>query len=75
MIDLPSRDPLHHAQSLLESNSLAELRLVSVDRDGDTLVLKGRVCSFYAKAVAQETIRPAATGLTLVNRLEVGSLD
>ncbi len=71
MIDLPERDPLRHAQSLLGQNSLIDLHQVSVDRLGDTLVLTGRVTSFYVKQVAQETIRPAADGLRVINRLEV----
>jgi hypothetical protein len=75
MIDVPNRDPLHHAQSLLDGNSLIDLRTVTVDRDGDRLVLHGRVCSFYAKQVAQETIRPAADGMILDNRLQVVADD
>ncbi len=71
MIDLPNHDPLLHAQALLGQNAVVDLREVSVDRNGDCLVLVGQVSSFYAKQLAQETIRPAAGKLRVVNRVEV----
>jgi hypothetical protein len=46
MIDLPSRDPLGHAQSLLEQSQVVDLRGLSIDQRGDVLVIQGQVSTF-----------------------------
>jgi hypothetical protein len=71
MIDLPNRDPLRHAQSLLEQSQVVDLRSLSVDKKGDALVIRGEVSTFYAKQLAQETIRPALGSMRIVNRVKV----
>ena len=50
---------------------MAEVRRIRVEQDGDRLLLQGRVRTFYAKQMAQETIRSAANGLHIVNSVRV----
>lgn len=50
---------------------IADLRKLRVQQDGDRVLLVGRVRSFYAKQMAQETIRGAARGLMIVNDIKV----
>ncbi|MGQ0635328.1 MAG: BON domain-containing protein [Planctomycetaceae bacterium] len=57
-------------QALRCSGYLA-LRDVRVEWDGTTIVLQGRVSSFYLKQRAQETVREIAIDLPLRNELEV----
>lgn len=71
MIDAGIRDVTGRLRVLLLESPIAELRRVSVEQDGDRVLLAGRVRSFYAKQMAQETIRGAARGLHIVNELKV----
>lgn len=59
------------AQSSLATSSIYALREIRVEREGDSLLLIGRVKSFYEKQMAQEIVRAAAAGLNVVNRIEV----
>ena len=59
------------ASAILASSSVAELRRVRVDETAGELQLSGTVRSFYHKQLAQETVRPVAGGLQLVNTLDV----
>ena len=71
MIDSLLRDNLAFIRHLLSESPMAEIRKVQVERDGDRLFLQGQVRTFYAKQMAQETIRSAAKGLQIVNSLNV----
>jgi hypothetical protein len=44
---------------------------LQVERDGDALLIRGQVSSFYHKQLAQEVVRHAAEGVELVNSIEV----
>ena len=59
------------AQSILESSPIRILRDVRVDRDGQALVLSGRVESFYQKQLAQELVRTVAANCELINSINV----
>jgi osmotically-inducible protein OsmY len=71
MIDSGFQDITCRIKLLLAESPLAEVRQVRVEQDGDRVVLFGRVRTFYAKQMAQETIRPATSGLHIVNSLAV----
>jgi hypothetical protein len=59
------------AQDALEASPIRVLRDVRVDREGQTLVLSGRVESFYLKQLAQELVRTVASSCELVNSIHV----
>jgi osmotically-inducible protein OsmY len=61
------------AAAVLANNSVRELRQLRVDHSNNKLHLSGRVRSFYHKQLAQEAVRAVAAGLTVVNRVDVGS--
>ncbi len=71
MIDSAVCDVTTRIELLLAESPLAEIRSVRVQQEGDRVFLQGRVRSFYAKQMAQETIRIAAIGLHIVNTLDV----
>jgi hypothetical protein len=72
MIDVIGRgDVVDRAQGLLAQSPQADLHQLRVDRRGQVLMLRGRVRSYYLKQLAQETVRAAATGLVLDNRVAV----
>ncbi len=60
MIDAGIRDVTGRLRTLLMESPIADLRKLRVQQDGDRVLLVGRVKSFYAKQMAQETIRGAA---------------
>lgn len=59
------------AVAVLANSSVRELRQLRVDRSANELQLIGKVSSFYHKQLAQETVRPIAAGMRLVNRVDV----
>jgi hypothetical protein len=59
------------AQDVLDASPIRVLRDVRVDREGQTLVLSGRVESFYLKQLAQELVRTVASSCELVNSIDV----
>ena len=59
------------AVAVLANSSIRELRQLRVDRSANELQLIGKVSSFYHKQLAQETVRPIAAGMRLVNRVDV----
>ncbi len=71
MIDSGFRDVTGRIQHLLAESPIAEVRRIRVERQGDQVFLQGRVRSFYAKQMAQETIRRAAGDLQIVNSVSV----
>jgi hypothetical protein len=62
---------LDRARTALLRSSIYVLRKLQIDRDGERLVLRGRVDSFYHKQLAQELVRPEVMGSEVVNALQV----
>lgn len=73
MIDSGIRDITGRLRALLSESPIADIRRVRVEQDGDRVFLAGRVRTFYAKQMAQETIRGAVRGLYIVNDVKVDS--
>ncbi len=71
MIDSGFRDVTGRIRILLAESPIAEVRRVRVEQQGDQVFLQGRVRTFYAKQMAQETIRRAAGDLQIVNSVNV----
>lgn len=71
MIDAGFNDVTGRIRLVLAESPIAEIRRLRVAQDGDRVTLEGRVGSFYAKQMAQETIRGAASGLQIVNCVNV----
>jgi hypothetical protein len=59
------------AREALQNSSIYTLRTLFVEQDGDCVVLRGRVESFYHKQLAQELVRAAIDGAEVVNRISV----
>ncbi|MCA9132385.1 MAG: BON domain-containing protein [Planctomycetales bacterium] len=71
MIDSAFRDVTCRIKHLLSESPIAEIRRVRVEQEGDRVLLQGRVRTFYAKQMAQETVRRASQGLHIVNSVDV----
>ena len=71
MIDSAFLDITGRIKRLLSESPMAEVRHIRVEQEGDRVLLHGRVHSFYAKQMAQETIRSAARGMHIVNAVSV----
>ncbi len=71
MIDSGFRDVTGRVKHLLAASPIADLRHIKVVQQGDQVLLQGRVRSFYAKQMAQETVRRAINGMHLVNAVSV----
>ena len=71
MIDSGYRDITGRIRHLLAESPIAEVRRIRVEQQGDQVFLQGRVRSFYAKQMAQETIRRATGNLQIVNSVSV----
>lgn len=59
------------AQAALAASPVVELRDLTVVRDGEQLLISGRVNCFYHKQLAQETVRPHAANLQMINTVDV----
>jgi hypothetical protein len=71
-----ARDVQAKAQQALSSSLVYALRELTVERDGQTLVITGEVTSFYHKQLAQEIVRQAVehvddVELDVVNAINV----
>ena len=71
MIDSGFRDLTGRMKLLLSESPIAEVRRIRVEQDGDRVLLQGRVRTFYAKQMAQETVRRASGELHIVNSVSV----
>ncbi len=71
MIDSGFRDITGRIKLLLSESPIAEVRRIRVEQDGERVLLQGRVRTFYAKQMAQETARRANSGLHIVNSVNV----
>ncbi|MCI0685380.1 MAG: BON domain-containing protein [Gemmataceae bacterium] len=59
------------AAHALKRSSHPALRCLSVEETDDTLVISGRVASYYLKQLAQETLMPVRGERRVVNRVNV----
>ena len=71
MIDSGFRDVTGRIQHLLAESPIADLRRIRVEQEGNRVLLQGRVRTFYAKQMAQETARRATQDLRIVNSVNV----
>lgn len=55
----------------MSKSSNSELRLIRVQVTKESIILRGRVSSYYAKQLAQESLRSSAEGRRIINLLEV----
>ena len=60
-----------HAQSALAGSPIYALRELQVEQVGDSLLISGRVDTFYHKQLAQEAVRTAAADLEVINSIDV----
>lgn len=63
--------PLDRARNALRSSPLSVLKSLKVDQAGDSLVISGRVHSFYQKQMAQEAVRAVCENVQLNNTVSV----
>ena len=59
------------AKSVLAASPIFVLREVQVENVDDSLLLSGRVDSFYHKQLAQEMVRAVSDGMPVINSLDV----
>ena len=59
------------AKAALSKSRIFDLRRLAVEQDGDCVVLRGRVDSFYHKQLAQELVRAAVEGVEVLNAISV----
>jgi hypothetical protein len=71
MAELLVNEPAARAKFALSKSRIYDLRRLNVDQDGETVVLRGRVSSFYHKQLAQELVRNAIDGAEVVNAIRV----
>lgn len=71
MIDSRNYDTTGRIRLLLSESPIAEVRRIRVEQDGERVLLQGRVQTFYAKQMVQETVRRANSGLLIVNSVNV----
>jgi osmotically-inducible protein OsmY len=63
------------AMRALQQCSHPALRHVAVQETEETIILSGRVSSYYLKQLAQETIMPARGERQVINRIMVVKED
>jgi osmotically-inducible protein OsmY len=71
MIDISRQDVQPRAQAALQTSSIVALREVRVQESEGALRLSGRVSSFYHKQLAQEVVLAVASGMEVVNQIDV----
>ena len=64
-------DVAFQAKAALSRSRIFDLRRLSVEQDGDFVVLRGHVDSFYHKQLAQELVRTAIDGVEVINAISV----
>ncbi len=65
------RSSAAQAKAALACSRIYDLRRLIVVQDGETVVLRGRVSSFYHMQLAQEVVRNATDGAEVVNAIRV----
>lgn len=71
----PQHDELAHgliqARAALSLSNIYVLRKLQIERDGEALIMRGRVDSYYHKQLAQELVKAAVDGIEVINALQV----
>jgi len=62
---------MNQAAHALKRSLHPALRYLSVEETDDSLIISGRVNSYYLKQLAQETLMPVRGARQLVNRVNV----
>ena len=70
---MPVSSPLVQSRALiaLRQSPIPPLRKLTVDESDTTVVILGKVGSYYLKQLAQETVMPVLDGRELLNRVAV----
>ncbi|MEX2176445.1 MAG: BON domain-containing protein [Pirellulaceae bacterium] len=71
MAEILMTDAALQAKAALSRSRIYDLRRLSVEQDGEAVVLRGRVSSFYHKQLAQELVRSAIDSAEVVNSIRV----
>lgn len=71
MAELLEAEVRTRAQGALLNSPIHALRDLRVDRDGDSLLISGRVDTFYHKQLAQEAVIAVARESRIVNTVSV----
>jgi hypothetical protein len=64
-------DLVGRARAALAKSRIYVLRKLDIEPDGDALILRGNVDSFYHKQLAQELVRMAVEGVEVINAIAV----
>jgi hypothetical protein len=64
-------DVVAEVRDALHCSEIADIRLLQVESDGERVVLRGSVGSFYYKQLAQERVRRVVAGLPIENAVSV----
>ncbi len=64
-------DVITQARAVLAASPIQALRELRVEQAGTSLILSGRVGSFYHKQLAQEVVRLIARDMRIVNTIDV----
>ena len=64
-------DVVARARDALETSRIVDIRFLGVESDGERVVLRGSVGSFYYKQLAQEVVRRSVDGLRIENEVSV----
>jgi hypothetical protein len=71
MAELCLTDAATQAKTALSRSRIFDLRRLQVSQDGEAVVLRGRVSSFYHKQLAQEVVRNATDSAEVINAIRV----
>ena len=64
-------DVAREARAALALSRIYVLRKLTIEEDGEVLILSGRVDSYYHKQLAQELIKNAVDGVEVENAISV----
>lgn len=67
----PTTQIISQAAHALRRSAHPALRRLSIEGTQDTIIISGKVSSYYLKQMAQETIMPHRGQHSLVNRVNV----
>jgi hypothetical protein len=70
MFPIAPDDTLARARHVLSNSKIRDLRRLAVLRDGERIVLSGRVSSYYHMQLAQKLVR-GELGDVIENRIDV----
>ena len=62
-------DVASQAKAALSRSRIFDLRCLEVEQEGESVVLRGRVDSFYHKQLAQELVRVAVDKTEVINAI------